>query len=67
MPGLVPEQESQGEEDEQDVGAGQHHGGVRAVRGHGSALPSTARHHYQERGARRMCGAVAVGSVTATQ
>ena len=67
VPGLVSEPASQGAKDEQDLGPGEHHGGVRAVRGHGSALPSTARHHYQERGARRMCGAVAVGSVTATQ
>ena len=50
MPGLVPEQESQGEEDEQDVGPGQHHGGVRAVRGDGEALPAPARHHHQAGG-----------------
>ena len=45
--GLVSEQESEGAEDKQDLGAGQHHGRVRAVRGHGEALPPPPRHHHQ--------------------
>ena len=48
--GLVPEQESQGEKDEQDLGPGEHHGGVRPVRGHGQALPTSTGHHHQAGG-----------------
>ena len=45
--GLVPEQESQGEEDKQDLGSREHHGGVRPVRGHGETLPASPRHDHQ--------------------
>ena len=55
LSGLVPEQESQGEEDQQDLGPGEHHGGVRAVRGHGEALPAPPRHHHQAGREWRVC------------
>ena len=57
--GLVSEQESEGAEDKQDLGAGQHHGRVRAVRGHGEALPPPPRHHHQSVRDRRVCRALA--------
>ena len=47
VPGLVPEPASQGEKDEQDLGPGEHHGGVRPVRGHGETLPASPGHHHQ--------------------
>ena len=43
VPGLVSEPASQGAKDEQDLGPGEHHGGVRAVRGHGAPLPPPPR------------------------
>ena len=57
--GLVSEQKSEGAEDKQDLGAGQHHGRVRAVRGHGEALPPPPRHHHQAVRDRRVCRALA--------
>ena len=59
VPGLVPEPESQGAEDQQDVGSGQHHGRVRAVRRHGEALPPPPRHDHQAVRDRRVRRALA--------
>lgn len=59
VPGLVSEPESQGAEDKQDLGSGQHHGRVRVVRRHGEALPPPPRHHHQTVRDRRVCGALA--------
>ena len=59
VPGLVSEPASQGAEDEQDLGPGEHHGGVRAVRGHGAPLPPPPRHHHQAVRDRRVCRALA--------
>ena len=47
--GVVPKPASQVEEDGEDVGQEQHHGGIRAIRGHGAPRPAPARLHRQVR------------------
>lgn len=42
-------------EDGEVLGAVDHHGGVRPVRGHGPALPPTAGDHPQECQGERVC------------